>query len=520
MNPVLSVQQMRTIDERSIAGATEIGYRYMQKAGVGLYNAARKMAPDVSAGEIAIVCGKGNNGGDGYVAGRLLRDEGYHVMCFSLVQREALSGECLLAYNEFIASKGNVLTIDDIADFPHPSRFQLIVDALLGTGLKGDPHGLYASMINVINGSGTPVLAVDTPSGLDNDTGAAGTPCVKATATVAMGFSKIGHYFFPGRELTGTLIVENLNYPDEIVAEVKSGICFPTMEDFRRLVPLRKPSGSKYDHGQVLLVGGSPGMSGAVTLMAESALRGGCGMVHCAFPGSLAGVLAMKLTEPVLHALRATGEGVVDGSAAEEVLSMTSDKQALCMGPGLSHADSVRGLVRKVICGCRIPTILDADGINAFKGKTDLLVEHAGDLLLTPHVREFERLFGTLAPLPVDRIEQIREVALRYELTLLLKGNPTICAGKNGDAVLLPFGNSALAKAGSGDVLSGLITSLVAQGADVADAAVLGAYIHGEAGRLASRKLSEYAVTARDVVMMIPGVFGLLLGRKNGPVAE
>lgn len=520
MNPILTVRQMCTIDERSIAGADEIGYRYMQKAGVGLYNAARKMAPDASAGEIAIVCGKGNNGGDGYVAGRLLRDEGYHVMCFSLVQREMLSGECLLAYDEFIASKGNVLVIDDIADFPHSSRFQLIVDALLGTGLKGDPHGLYATMINVINGSGTPVLAVDTPSGLNNDTGTAGTPCVKATATVAMGFSKIGHYFYPGRELTGTLVVENLNYPDEIVADVKSGICFPTVEDLRRLIPLRKPSGTKYDHGQVLLVGGSPGMSGAVTLMAESALRGGCGMIHCAFPVSLAGTLAMKLTEPVLHALPATDEGVVQGCAAEEVLSMTNNKQALCMGPGLSHADSVRSLVRNVLSGCTIPTILDADGINAFRGETGLLAEHAGDLLLTPHAREFERLFGTLAPLPVDRIEQVREVALRHRLVLLLKGNPTICVDGTGSVVLLPFGNSALAKAGSGDVLSGLITSLVAQGVTIGDAAILGAYIHGEAGRLASEKLSEYAVTARDVVMMIPEVFGLLLGLKNGQVVE
>lgn len=511
MNPVFSVQQMRIVDQRSIDGNTEVGYRYMQKAGVGLYNAARKMALDASAGEIAVVCGKGNNGGDGYVAGRLLRDDGYHVMCFSLVSRETLSGECLLAYDEYIASKGNVLLLDDIAEFPHPSRFQLIIDALLGTGIKGDPHGLYASTIELINGSGTPVLAVDTPSGLNNDTGEVGNPCVKATVTVAMGFSKLGHYFYPAREYTGTLIVENLNYPDEIVADVKSDVRTPSIDDLKRLVPRRKASGSKYDHGQVLLVGGSPGMSGAVTMMSEAAMRGGCGMVHCAFPESLAEVLAVKLTEPVLHALTATDDGVVAASAADSIVKLAQGKQAVCIGPGFSHGESVSKLVKEVVRHCVAPLILDADGINAFKDETEVLGDYAGDLLLTPHVREFERLFGVLDPMPLNRIEQVRQVAKKFGITILLKGSPSLCADKKGNVTVLPFGNSALAKAGSGDVLSGIIASLTAQGMTVTDAAILGVWIHGEAGRTASEQLTEYAVTARDVINNIPRCFKELL---------
>jgi NAD(P)H-hydrate epimerase len=403
-----------------------------------------------------------------------------------------------------MACKGNVLILDDVADFHHPSRFVLVIDALLGTGIKGDPHGLYSAIIEVINSSGCTVLAVDTPSGLNNDTGIPGNPCIRAAATVSMGFSKPGQYFYPGKELVGKLIVEDLNYPDEIVFGVQPVLLTPSIDDLRKYLPRRHPAGSKYDHGQSLLIGGSPGMTGSITLMAEAALRCGCGMVHCGFPEALSDILSVKLTEPVLHALPQTPSRTLDKTAVESILSSAVSMQALCIGPGLTHESSTTRLVRDVISRCPLPTVLDADGINAFKGFTEELKHHAGDLVITPHHGEYERLFGQLALRPLDRIAQLKKTADQFNLTILLKGNPTLVAAPDQPVVLLPFGNSALAKAGSGDVLSGIITSLIAQGTGVTDAAILGAYLHGCAGVAAAEMKSEYSVVARDIVEELP----------------
>ncbi|MBN1759515.1 MAG: NAD(P)H-hydrate dehydratase [Chitinispirillaceae bacterium] len=500
MNPILTITQMREVDRTAIGNDSSIGYRYMQKAGMGLYQAAREMIPDTASGEIAIVCGKGNNGGDGYVAGRLLINDGYRVVCYSLVPPENLGGECLLAYRDYTAGKFPVVIIDDIADFPHPSRFCLIIDALLGTGLKGNPHGLHALMIETINNSAIPVLAVDTPSGLDNDTGLPGFPCIRAATTVAMGYSKPGLHFFPGKSFTGNLIVEELSYPDDLIANIDPVMFLPAISDFRKMLPRRRPDGSKFDHGLALFVGGSPGMTGSVTLMAEAAQRCGCGMVHCAVSRAIADVLSVKLTEPVLHLLPGTADGTLDVSATGPLLNLAERMQALCIGPGLSHGTATTQLVRDIISQCPLPTILDADGINAFKDAADELVNHAGDLCITPHTGEWERLFGPLPSDPCGRAALISSTARRFHLTILLKGNPTLVASPKGVVTLLPYGNSSLAKAGTGDVLSGCITSFTAQGIPVTDAALLGAYIHGCAGELASRDCTEYAVTAHTVI--------------------
>jgi NAD(P)H-hydrate epimerase len=511
VHPVLTVAEMRAVDAAAIAGDDTVGLRYMHRAGRGLFHAVRELIPDPGAGEIAIICGKGNNGGDGYAVGKLLVEEGYRTMCYSLVPTTELGGSCQLAYQEFVSCRGNVLVLDDPADFPHPSRFRLIIDAMLGTGLAGNPRGIVAAVIDMVNASGVPVLAADTPSGLNNDTGIPGSPCIRAAITVAMGFSKPGLYFHPGRELAGRLAIEELGYPENIVADVSSRLFRLTRESLRKLLPLRKPWGSKFDHGLALIVGGAPGMAGSVTLAANAAMRTGCGMVHCAIPESIADILSVKLTEPVLHALPAE-RGTIGGSgAADDICALAASMQALCIGPGLSHEPAAVALVRDVVGRCALPTVLDADGLNAFKGAPELLEQHAGPLVLTPHAGEWERLFGALPAQPPDRIGRMRETARRIHATLLLKGSPTLVVAPDGTAVILPYGNSALAKAGSGDVLSGIITSLCAQGVPVTDAAILGAYLHGTAGEIAAMRLTEYSVCAGEVTEQIGAAIRTLL---------
>ncbi len=503
MIPVFNVKQMREIDSAAIAGNLTIGYSLMVKAGLGLFARARECLTKNKTGEVAVFCGKGNNGGDGYVAGRMLLDAGYKVMCFSLCETEELMDEAKIAFNEYSACKGNVLVLSDAADVADLSRYCLLIDAMLGTGLKGDPHGLYTLAIEAINASNVPVIAVDTPSGLDNDTGIPGTPCIKATTTITMGYPKIGLYFYPGRAFVGNLIIQDLSYPDEIIAEKKVDLFYPSINRLKRFLPLRHPDGTKVDHGLALLICGSRGMTGSAALAADAAMRTGCGMVHLGTPESLLPILSIKLTETVLHPLYETGSGVLSFSSIDQIKELATGKHSLCIGPGLGHETNTSRLVREVVKSINLPTVLDADGLNAFKDHIGELKEHVGNLIITPHKGEWIRLFGNLSSDPSEMIGQVKSIAMEYHVTILLKGNPTVVVDPDGVAYILPFGNSALATAGTGDVLSGIIVSLLAQGTAAKEAAILGTYIHGEAGTIASLRLGEHSVIATDVVNTI-----------------
>jgi len=513
MIPVVTVSQMRVLDEGAIGRDLTKGYSYMLRAGTGVFDAVKKMLPDRD-GEIAVVCGKGNNGGDGYVAARLLLEAGYRVMCFALGPAEELRGEARLAFDEYAGRKGNYLVLDDAGDLAGLSCCRIIVDAMLGTGAKNDPHGLCALAIEAVNESRVPVIAVDTPSGLDTDTGIPGTPCIAATVTVTMGFPKIGHYFYPGRGLTGKLVVQELGYPDELIESGKLSLFYPTREDLAALLPRRKPAGSKFDHGLALLCAGSRSMAGSATLAATAAMRSGCGMTHLAAPESFIPTLAGKLTETVLHPIPETPAGTAALAAIDILKEKAAGMQALCIGPGLSHEEETSALVREVIANVTIPTVLDADGLNAYKGRAGELASHGGDLIITPHAGEWQRLFGELPAEPAGRIVRLKEKAAELRLVVLLKGSPTVVAAPDGNAWILPFGNSCLAKAGSGDVLSGIIVSLCAQGAPVASAAILGAWLLGETGVIASEKLGEYSVVAGDIVQMLHYAIDRLAGRE------
>jgi ADP-dependent NAD(P)H-hydrate dehydratase / NAD(P)H-hydrate epimerase len=499
MIPILTTAQMRKIDKAAIGGNTAAGYSLMTEAGAGLFDEARRLVATPRSGDIAVVCGKGNNGGDGFAAARLLIEAGYKVMCFGLCQPDELTGEAKRAYDAYAGREGNFLFLDDVDDLGNLRSCSLIIDAMIGTGIKGDPHGLYAEVIEAINGAHVPVLSADTPSGLDNDLGTPGTPCVKATVTVTMGFPKIGQYFYPGKSFVGSLYVKSLGYPEEAVRKNMSRLFLPDPDDVGKMLPARKPGGSKFDHGVVLMLAGSAGMTGSAALASVSALRTGCGMVHLASPASMVPVLGAKLTEVVLHPLPETKSGSAALSASEWLLSKAATCQALSIGPGLSHDNETSTLVRRMVTKSPVPVVLDADGINAFKGKSSELASRAAPLLITPHAGEWARLFSALPKSPAGIVEELRKKAAECSMTILYKGNPTVIAAPDGAVFLSPYGNSGMATAGSGDVLSGIVSSLVAQGCTVTDAAILGAYLHAKAGDAAARELGEYSMIAGDI---------------------
>jgi NAD(P)H-hydrate epimerase len=511
MIPVVSVDLMRRIDEKAIKNDIAVGYSYMLRAGAGVYDVVRAMAPDPRHGEIAVVCGKGNNGGDGFVVARLLLEAGYRVMCFGLSRSNELTPETRLAYDQYLACDGNFLLLDDTEDIRNLCRSTLIIDALLGTGLSGNPQGLFAETIEAINQSGIPVVAVDTPSGLDNDAGIPGTPCIHAKATVTMGFPKIGTYFYPGKSVVGDYIIKDLGYPEEIVEECRPGLFLPTPEKLRKVMPPRKPSGSKFDHGVACMLCGSAGMTGSAALSSKAAMRTGCGMVRLFTPAGAVNALSAHCVEVVLQGIAETEAGSPAYSALDSLRSFASGAQAFGIGPGISHEEETGRLVRELAATVDRPLILDADGINAYKGRPEDLKRHACPLLITPHSGEWGRVFSPLPKHPLDAVRVLKETAVEYAMTILYKGSPTIVADSQGRAYLLPFGNSGMATAGCGDVLTGIIASLAAQGCGLTDAAILGAFIHGQAGNAASKEFGEYGMIASDILNAIPGVLKALI---------
>jgi NAD(P)H-hydrate epimerase len=509
---ILTTSQMRRIDEEAIDGDVSVGFRYMRMAAQGLFVTVSELIKEPSREQVAIVCGKGNNGGDGFVLGSLLLDNGYKPMCFGLCDPEQLTGEAGKAYEEYLSKSGNFFRIMDTEDLKGFSDFTVIVDAILGTGITGDPHGLAAEAITIINKCGKKVVAVDTPSGLNNDTGEIGYPTVMATVTVAMGYPKIGQLHFPGRQCIGRLIVKDPGYPDEIVGRNNSKVYAPAKADLRRMIPPRKSAGSKFDHGLAFMLCGSRGMAGSAALAARAAHRTGCGMVHLAAPRSAAAVLAVKLTETVIHQIDETEDGSLAIDALQWIAGQANNMHAVLIGPGISHNIETSRLVRDCITRLNKPVVLDADGISAFKGCPELLSKRLCELVITPHEGEWRRVFGQLPAAPVERIGVLVEKARLFSMTILYKGNPTVVALPDGRAFIIAVGNSGMATAGSGDVLSGIIVSLIAQGCTSGDAAVLGACIHGLAGDNARARLSEYSIIAGDLVEHIPCVMQDLAG--------
>jgi NAD(P)H-hydrate epimerase len=506
MMHIVTASIIRSIDSNSIAGNVNTGYSLMRTAAEGLYSEVLRIVKDRSREQIAIVCGKGNNGGDGYLLGCILLDNGLKPMCFGLCDPEELSGAARRAWEEYVSKSGNFFRIVDTEDFKNFVDFTCSVDAILGTGITGNPRGLANETIGIINSSGKTVISVDVPSGLDCDTGLVGNPSVRADVTVTMGFPKIGMLFFPGREYVGKLVVKELPYPAAVTARHLPRIYSPSLSDMRRMLPARKMAGTKHDHGLVFMLCGSRGMTGSATLASCAAFRTGCGMVHLAAPVSAVPVLSVKLTETVIHQIEETEDGTPSMDSLYQINQKAGTMNAVLAGPGISVNIESSRLVRDFISKLEKPLVLDADGLNAFKGCVSGLAQRQCELIITPHEGEWNRLFEPLSSIPEEKINSIVRIASQYKMTIVFKGSPVIVASPDGCAWIIACGNSGMATAGTGDVLAGIIVSLIAQGCISSDAAVLGACIHGLCGDCARENLSEYSVMAKDLIEAIPDI--------------
>ncbi len=510
---------MRAIDRQAPALGIP-GAQLMENAGSAVARVVLAENLVHRAGKVLVCCGKGNNGGDGFVAARKLKAEGVSVVCLLAGKVKDMKGDAAAAAAAWQAAGGKTIELDDDKGAERLlSDSALIVDALLGTGISGPPAGATGLLIRAIMASGRPVVSVDVPSGIDATTGQVYQPAIEAKLTVTMGAEKAGLRLYPARNHVGRVVVADIGFPTELI-ERNTTSFLVEVTDVSNWLPRRRADSHKGSYGTVLVVAGSRGLTGAAILCTAAAVRSGAGLVRLAAPSSLMPVLEAAQLESVKHSLPDDGRGILTPAAVEPVIALTATVQCLAVGPGIGTAEETVEFVSTLLAKAPVPVVIDADAINCLALRGGQIAARPERLVLTPHPGEFARLTGTTArSVNADRVRNARSYARAHNCVLLLKGAPTVTACPDGVVFVNSTGNSGLASGGTGDVLTGLLAGLIAQGAEPARAAAMAAFLHGRAADLSVRRESEYSLCASDVLRSLGAAFMSVVGPKP-PVGE
>ncbi len=501
---VLNTQQMREADRRTI---DEIGIPsivLMENAGRQAVAAMEAAFEDLADSHVGVLCGRGSNGGDGFVVARTLIQRGIETSVFLLGSVAEVRGDARINL-EVLGRIG--LTVVEITSaqewelhFSEMSECDLLVDAILGTGFHGQLSGLLETVVADVNGLGVPVVAIDLPTGLSADTHEVDGEAIDATMTVTIAAPKLPLILPPGDAHGGDLVIADIGIPLPVLDEVEGPhIEILTREDMRDLVPARAAESHKGDFGRVLVVAGSFGRAGAAHLAAIGALRSGAGLVTIATPRSCLPMVAAMAPEYMTEPLDETPAGTVDFPALERVLEITAD--IIAVGPGLGQSPGTAAFVQGLVERAGVPLVLDADALNAFAGDPDRLTGRDGvDVVITPHPGEMARLLNiSVEALQRDRLQHAMAFAESHRVHVVLKGHRTIVAGPDGRAFINLTGNSGMATGGTGDLLTGMIAAWFAQLLDAEAACKLAVYLHGSAGDLAEADEGDVALIAGDI---------------------
>ncbi len=542
LQPVLSTKGMRNIDtaskefyakqntcEPSEKEIIQSGYTLMKEAGAALFKFVQAKALE----PIAIFIGGGNNGGDGLVLAKLLLQSRIKSSVFSLASTDKFKNEAKLALDDFLDAGGTIKqrTPDGLANF------KLVVDCILGNGAHGVLRPEFAAVVQTINESGLPVIAADAPTGYDSSAHVCNDICIHADETMLFGFPRLDAYTKEGGPAFGNAVIAPLNYPAEIIQQFDEKVYLVAEEAIPQLLPKRDEWGDKRNQGTALIIAGSKDMPGAAALCTESALRSGAGLVTLATTEAITPIIQAKLSEPVFCSLEdcSNFNGTLQPQHIPTILQRAKHASAIAIGPGFSTNLGTVQAVIELLPQLNTPTVIDADALNAIatlnentakgaandstvdcaatdRAATDraaiqYLKDSQAPAILTPHVREFARLFGALPENSCDIPSYLKNISASTNKVILLKGAPTYIAVPDGRAFVIPAHNSGLAKGGSGDVLTGIIAALLAQGLPIAEAAVLGALLHQKAGRIAREKLGAFSMLPSDVIASLPQAF-------------
>jgi NAD(P)H-hydrate epimerase len=513
---------MRAIDRWAIEVRGVPSLDLMERAGAGVARAVERLAPD---GSVTVVCGKGNNGGDGLVAARLLREAGRSVAVVCVAAPEELSGDARVNLERLpgeapLKLSGEPWSHQDPGDAGGARPEILagaaaIVDALLGTGFEGEPRGAVAEAIEAINNSAREVVAVDVPSGVDASTGMVAGPAVRATLTVTFHVAKPGLWINPGKGYVGELEVVDIGIPRGAPMEATIGLIEPAV---LAGLPRRKASWTKFKSGHVLVIGGSRGLTGAPRMAALASMRAGAGYVTACVPASLQAILASGGTPEMMTRSLPDEDGSATPDGTALVLEATERGGAMALGPGLGRADGAVEFARALAREAEVAMVLDADGLNAHAGRLTDLRGREHPTVLTPHAGELSRLLElTSSQIERERLRHVRLAAGEAGAIVLLKGDDTLVADASGRVAVSPGGTPALATAGTGDVLTGVIAALLAQGVEPLAAASAGVWLHAEAGREAARRVGAVeGVIATDVIAALPAARASAAGATAG----
>ncbi len=510
---LVNADQMREIDGQAINVEKIPSLELMENAGRGIFEHIRDNVLTMFENpRIAIVCGRGNNGGDGFVVGRYLFDYGLEPDFFLVGNDEKLSDDCRGNYDRVREAGYDVVQIVDESSVPDFTNYDMVIDAIFGTGFSGAPRDISVTVIDKINQAEPFVVAVDVASGLDVSTGQAEGAAVIADVTTTLALPKLGHFISPGRELSGTVAVIPIGIPNDVVDKFDINTNLITGETVSFLLPTPKADGHKGDFGKVYILAGSPGLTGAAALSGMAAARCGSGLVTVGCPSSLNPILEAKLTEVMTAPLPENRKkSVLALRGIGEIRMQLRERDAVAIGPGIGRHHETGELIRRLIPSLEIPAVIDADGLYPLSGDDSPLLSDHGELILTPHPGEFARLTGQSPDEnPINNFDLVAEYAKKYDAVVVLKGSPTIVASPDGDVYLSPTGNWGMATGGSGDVLTGIIVSLLGQQLAPLEAAVCAVFIHGLAGDIAVGEINPRSLVAGDLIEYLSSTFNAL----------
>jgi NAD(P)H-hydrate epimerase len=513
---IVTADEMREIDRLAIKDNGLHGLVLMERAGLAVASKVKELYP---LKRILVLCGGGNNGGDGLVAARDLFTWGFKVVVIMTTKKEALSADCAIQYQ--IAKKmgipaeiRNTLSGKDI----HGS---VVIDAVFGTGLARPVKGDIAGLFSFLNSADAPVVAVDMPSGISSDTGEILGQAVMADCTVTFGLPKRAHFLYPGAEYTGKLFIEDIGFPPCLLESDSIKASLVQRERASALIPARPRNSFKGDYGHVLVIAGSRGKTGAALMCGHAALRSGSGLVTLGVPESLVESFQCRVTEEMLLPLPDDGNGMMSLKALDSILEFAAEKiDVIAIGPGIGVSSATKKITTGLVLRSAVPMVIDADGLNSIsasvkhaRGVRDLLQHAKSPIILTPHPGEMARLVHE--PNVTDRLGISVSFARDSGSYVVMKGVPTIIAVPEGNIFINTTGNPGMATAGAGDVLTGIIASLMGQGLNPADASALGVFLHGMAGDKAAEKTGEYSLIASEIINALPAAFMELQGNRT-----
>jgi len=507
--PLVTASQMQALDRRTINESNVSGSQLMERAGKGVVQVLEQQFGSPSGQPISIVCGKGNNGGDGLVIARLLKQKRAKIQVLLLAHPKELTQDALGMYKRLRKiAPSSMIKIEPSEAIIHtsPHKASLLIDAMLGTGLSSTVREPYLTAINHMNDAQTPIVAVDIPSGIHSDTGEVLGNAIEAHTTVTLGCPKIGLYIGKGINHTGSITTVDIGIPEAYVKELGSSLHLLTPASLAALLPRRNQDSHKGTYGHIGLIAGSPGKTGSAALAARAALRTGAGLVTIATPRSGQSSLDAKLFEAMTLAMPETKAHTLSRTALKPLLTFAKERDAIALGPGIStHAETGK-LIRQLLPCLKQQCVIDADGLNILAGHLQILSSCKSIPILTPHPGEMARLLGQTSTKTVnqDRLGVALKFAKAHKVILVLKGARTIVAHPSGQAAICTTGNPGMASAGMGDVLTGVIVSFLAQGLSPWNAARTGVCLHGLAGDLAAKRVGQAGLIASDLIEYLP----------------